>query len=411
MRIATGSRRDMKRCIYIVDDQLPVLETAVIILRGMDVQWEVAGFSDPLEALAAVKVKAPDLILSDQLMPGMQGSQFLEEVRKIAPAVIRVIMSGFVSLNKLTLITSAHQYMAKPFDIARLRDIVRRSFAAQERIANKGLQSVATSLRSIPSLPQVHQSLLEELEDSRTASSAIARMVAEDAGLSIKVLQLANSPLFGQGYLISNPTDAVMCLGTEMIAAIVLSQSLFRHYEAMSHADLDLPRVWSHCWETAYLAQVLCRQKGLQRRKAEEAFLAGLLHEAGRLILVDNFAEQFAAACRDARQAKSPLAPCLLETFQTSPAQLTAYLMELWGMPAEVVTALSFQDHPQLEPGGAFSLTSALYIADHIAARKAPPDDFGVEEWNLAYLRAIGCEDDIPLWEDPLFPRDAGGRH
>jgi HD-like signal output (HDOD) protein len=288
---------------------------------------------------------------------------------------------------------------------------VQRSFAAQERISNKGLQSVATSLRSIPSLPQVHQSLLAELEDSRTASTAIARVLAEDPGLSIKVLQLANSPLFGQGYLITNPTDAVMCLGTEMIAAIVLSQSLFRHYETLSHADLDLSRVWSHCWETAYLAQHLCRQKRVSRRTAEAAFLAGLLHEAGRFILADNFAEQFAAACRDARQAKSPLSPRLLETFQTTPAQLTAYLMELWGMPAEVVTALSFQDNPQEEPGGVFTLTSALYIADHIAARQAPPDDFGVEEWNMPYLRTIGCHDDILLWEKSSFPLDDGGRH
>jgi HD-like signal output (HDOD) protein len=401
----------MKRCIYIVDDQLPVLETAVIILRGMDAQWEVAGFSDPLEALAAVKVRAPDLILSDQLMPGMQGSQLLEEVRKVAPAVIRVIMSGYVSLSKLTLITSAHQYMAKPFDIGKLRDLVQRSFAAQERIVNKGLQTVATSLRSIPSLPQVHQSLLAELENTSTASSTIARMVAEDAGLSIKVLQLANSPLFGQGYLITNPTDAVMCLGTEMIAAIVLSQSLFRHYETLSSADLDLPRVWSHSWETAYLGQLICRQKGLQRRKAEEAFLAGLLHEAGRLILVDNFAGQFATACREARQAKSPLAPRLLENFLTTPAQLTAYLMELWGMPTEVVTALSCLDDPQKEPGGVFSLTSALYVADHLASRKTPPDDFGLEPWNLEYLRSIGCQNDIAVWEDPSFAGDAGGNH
>ena len=398
----------MKRCIYIVDDQLPVLETAVIILRGMDVQWEVAGFSDPLEALEAVKVRAPDLILSDQLMPGMQGSQLLEEVRKIAPAVIRVIMSGYVSLNKLTLITSAHQYMAKPFDIAKLRDLVQRSFAAQERIVNKGLQAMATSLRSIPSLPQVHQSLLAELQDNRTAGSVIARMVAEDPGLSIKVLQLANSPLFGQGSLITNPTDAVMCLGTEMVAAIVLSQSLFRHYETLGHAELDLPKVWSHCWETAYLGQLLCRQKRLPRRTAEEAFLAGLLHEAGRFILVDNFPGQFAAACQGARQLSSPLAPRLLEAFQTTPAQLTAYLMELWGMPANVVTAISFQDNPQQEPGGAFSLTSALYVADHIAGRKTPADTFASEEWNLAYLRSIGCENDIPLWQDPAFPFENG---
>jgi len=72
-------------------------------------------------------------------------------------------------------------------------------------------------------------------------------------------------------------------------------------------------------------------------------------------------------------------------------------------MPAEVVTALSFQDHPQEEPGGTFSLASALYIADHLASRKAPPDDFGVEEWNMPYLRTIGCQDDISLWRTRRF--------
>ncbi len=401
----------MKRCIYVVDDQPAVLDIAVMILCGIDAQWEVTGFSDPFQALAAVKAKAPDLVLSDQLMPGMLGSQLLEEVRNLAPAAMRVIMSGYVSLNKLTLITSAHQYIAKPFDITKLRELVLRSFAAQERISNKGLQAVATSLRSIPSLPQVHQTLLEELQDSRSAGTVIARMVADDAGLSIKVLQLANSPLFGQGYVVTNPTDAVMCLGTEMIAAIVLSQSLFQHYQNLAHADLDLPRVWSHCWETAYLAQYLCRQKKLGQRAPEEAFLAGLLHEAGRFILVDNFPDQFAAACQAARQTQSPLAPRLLETFRTTPAQLTAYLMELWGMPDEVVSAISQQDSPQEEPGGAFSIASALYIADHVAAHKTPPDGFAMEEWNVAYLQTIGCQDDIALWEDPSFPFDSKSSH
>jgi HD-like signal output (HDOD) protein len=316
-------------------------------------------------------------------------------------------MSGYVALNKLTLITSAHQYIAKPFDVTKLRELVQRSFAAQERIANKGLQSMAASLRSIPSLPQIHQSLLAELQDNRAAGASIARMVAQDPGLSIKVLQLANSPLFGQGYLITSPTDAVMCLGTEMITAIVLSQTLFRHYERLARTELDLPRVWNHCWETASLAHYLCRQKRLPRRAAEEAFLAGLLHEAGRLILIDNFPDQFEAACLGARQTKSPLGPRLLEVFQATPAQLTAYLMELWGMPAEAVNAISLQDDPQREPGGVFSLASSLYVADHIASRKTPPDDFALEPWNTAYLAAIGCQDDLARWDAPSFPPDS----
>jgi len=387
------------------------MHSAILVLRALNRQWEVVGFTNPLAALAAVKERAPDLILSDQLMPGMLGSQLLEEVRAVAPAAIRVIMSGYVSLSKLTLITSAHQYIAKPFEVSKLAEVVQRSFAAQEQIHNKGLQTVATSLRSIPSLPQVHHSLLAELQDDRSAATVIARLVGQDAGLSVKVLQLANSPLFGRGCLITNPADAVMCLGTEMLAAIVLSQSLFRHYEFLKHAELDLPRIWHHCWETAYLAQYLCRQKDLPHRAGEEAFLAGLLHEAGRFVLIDNFAGQFHAACQAARQAKSPLGPRLREAFQTTPAQVTAYLMELWGIPATVIAAIALQDQPQQEPGGAFSLASALYVADHIASTKAPPDSFPAEDWNTEYLRAIGCLEDIPAWENQTWPPEGSAQN
>jgi HD-like signal output (HDOD) protein len=399
----------MKRRIYVVDDQAGVLETTVLVLGCFDREWSVQGFQDPLEALAAVKANPPDLILSDQLMPGMQGSQLLEEVRAVSPATIRVIMSGYVALNKLTLITSAHQYLAKPFDTAKLRDLVQRGFAARERITDKGLQEVFIGLRSIPSLRQVHQSLLAELEDSHHATASIGHLVASDAGLSVKVLQLANSPLFGQGSFITSPVDAVFCLGTDLVAALVFSQTLFRHYENHSHQDLDVDRIWSHCWETAFLAQHICREKGLSRKAGEDAFLAGLMHESGRLILSDNFPDRFHAACETARQTKSPLAPCLRETFQAGVPRLCSCLLELWGMPVTVIEAIAAQDNPAAPSDDGFSIAAALYVAEHIASRKFPPDNFVAEDLNTDYLRSVGCAADMPAWEAlPLAERPRG---
>jgi HD-like signal output (HDOD) protein len=394
-----GGKESMKRIIYVVDDEPSVLETTVIILRRLGRDWEVTGFKEPFSALEAVRVKAPDAILSDELMPGMQGSQLLEQVRVLSPSTIRLIMSGCVALNKLTLITSAHQYIAKPFDALKLRDLIQRSFMAQERIANQGLQSVMTSIRSIPSLPQAHHALLAELEDSRTTTTTIARLIGEDPGLSVKVLHLANTALFGQGYLITSPIDAVNCLGTDMISAIVLSQSLFRHYEKLKHSEIDLPQVWSHCWETACLAQRLCREKKLPHKIGEEAFLAGLLHEVGRFILIDNFPDQFQAACDSARQAKIPLTECLRKTFGASPFQMSACVLELWGLPSAIVNCIFFQDNPEKDPAPGFSMTSAFYVADRIASRAFPPDSFPLEDWKTSYLQSVGCADDIPLWE------------
>src|ERR1017187_8756445 len=119
---------DTKRSIYVVDDQEPLLEVTVLALRCMGRDWDVTGFSDPLAALEAVKATEPNAVLSDYLMPGMEGSKLLEQVRISSPATIRLIMSGYVPLDKLTLITSAHQYIAKPFEPGKLRDLILRTF-------------------------------------------------------------------------------------------------------------------------------------------------------------------------------------------------------------------------------------------------------------------------------------------
>jgi HD-like signal output (HDOD) protein len=400
----------MSRSIYVVDDQAQVLESVVLVLRTLGHDWDVTGFNEPLAALEAVKARAPNAILSDQLMPGLLGSELLEQVRILSPGTIRIIMSGCMAMDKLTLITSAHQYLAKPFDAVQLRDMIQRSFAAQERMVDQGLQSVMTSIRSIPSLPQAHHSLLSELKNSQNASSTIARLIGDDPGLTVKVLQLANSSLFGQGSLITDLLDAVNCLGTDMISAIVLAQSLFRHYESLKHREIDLLRVWAHCWETASFAQHLCREKRLPAKTGEEAFLAGLLHEVGRFILIDNFPDRYQAACDSARQSKTPLAPHLREAFQASPSQLSAYVLELWGLPQSVVIGISLQDNPAQDPARHFSMTSALYVADHLASRTLPPDSFSSEDWNAGYLESIGCTDDIPAWDKMAARPSTGSR-
>ncbi len=96
---------------------------------------------------------------------------------------------------------------------------------------------------------------------------------------------------------------------------------------------------------------------------------------------------------------KTPLAPHLREVFRTTPSQITAYILELWGMPASVITAIAQQDAPGADQVGGFSIASALYIADGVASRQTPPDSFAPEEWDSAYLEAIGCLENIPAWE------------
>jgi HD-like signal output (HDOD) protein len=387
------------RLIYVVDDQPAVLEAISLLLESIDPTWRVEGFNNAAAALAAVKTQPPDLVLSDHHMPEVQGSKLLEEVRVAAPNAVRIIMSGYVDIHALSTVISAHQYISKPFDLLEIKDLIQRTFAARARMAHQGLQELVTALRSLPSLPRIYYALLKELRNEGHSLDAVAQLVAQDAGLSGKLLQLANSPLFGPGSLVNSPFDAVLCLGTEMIKAVVLSQEPFRHYAQIQCPEIDLPRLWNHCWQVAHLVQRICLEQELPQAKADEAFLAGLLHEVGKLILIDNFPQQFQAACQAARQARAPLTPFLVQAFHAAPAQLAAYLLELWGLPSAVILAVSCQEHPENDPSRQFSLATALYIADQVATRKSPPDSFAIADWNAGCLQALGCEPDLAVWQ------------
>jgi HD-like signal output (HDOD) protein len=385
--------------VFVVDDQPSALKAVVLLMETLGPGWNVSGFANPMEAVAALKKQVPDLVLSDFNMPEMMGSELLEVVRESAPNAVRIIMSGWVDLTKLSKITSAHQYFTKPFDAVRLKELIRRTFAARESIQDEDLRQLVASLRSLPSLPHVYHTLLSRLDDDDRPSDAIAGLVAHDAGLSSKLLHLANSPLFGRGQHVSDPFDAVLCLGTELIKAVVLSQELFKHYALLKHSDVDVSRLWSHCWDVAELGQYICHQTKGSSSQCEAAFLAGLLHEIGLVILLDNFPQQFGAACDIARKKRSPLSSELIETFEASPPQVAAYLLELWGMPAEVVNAVALHEHPERDSRGQSPLSTVVYTADQISARRAPPHAFAMPDWNVDYLKTLGWWDRIPAWE------------
>jgi hypothetical protein len=80
-------------------------------------------------------------------------------------------------------------------------------------------------------------------------------------------------------------------------------------------------------------------------------------------------------------------------------------------MPAGVIGAIALLDDPAAERASGFTLASALYLANGIAARQVPPDAFGPEEWDRAYLDSIGCLEKLPAWEKlPLEPKAGGAR-
>jgi HD-like signal output (HDOD) protein len=365
----------------------------VVLLGLIDKEWKVEGFVSSVKALERVKAEPPDVLISDQCMPDMPGEQLLEQVWKISPETIRIIISGYVGPGKLSKIPSAHQYIEKPFALHRISSVIRQTFEAQELIKRLNIHDIVVSLHALPTMPPSYHRLLNALDNPNGSNEMIAQIIATDPNLTSRIIKLANSSFYAREVPVTNPLEAVLCLGSEIIKAIVISEQTFSQFISAKSAALQFARNWDHCWATGQLAYDLAIRRGMRGDAPSEAYLAGLLHELGEVALYENFPDKFQAACSKAKEKKQPLFPALQEVFGVNPAYVTAYLLTLWGISKNVVNAALYLNNPSEERASGFNITTVLYIANGLAVRRDPFHGFAIADWDMPYLQRMGAAD------------------
>jgi HD-like signal output (HDOD) protein/CheY-like chemotaxis protein len=381
----------MLKKIYIVDDEPDVRELLRDLLRGLDPSWQVTDFSTPAQTLAAVENSPPDLVLADQKMPGMTGSQMLELIRQTAPQTVRIIVSA--QAGSVEKICAAHQYLCKPFDIGDLGQRVRQALAARASLQNPDLARLVMSLNSFPALPGVYLELVRELEKEDSSLERAAELINKDGSVLTRMLQLANSPLFRGTSVITDSLGALLQLGTSNVKALMLSLHVFQSYHPLHFLEMPVDVLWNHSCQTARLAQEFCLKK-LDKDAADDAFFAGLVHDLGCLILMENGAERYRGVCTLATQEKKPLFEAEQQVFQVTHLEISSFMLRLWGMPETVTEAVTFSSAPWNGPSPhRFNPAVALYMADTLSRQQQPPDRFVTPPLNLDYLDSVEALD------------------
>jgi DNA-binding NtrC family response regulator len=143
--------------ILFVDDEISILDGLRRLLRPLRDEWEVFTANGGLEALALLEREPLDVIVSDMRMPGIDGAQLLEAVRKQHPHMVRIVLSG--QSDQETLLRSigpVHQYLNKPCDLGLLKTAVSRSRALRLAIHDPAVADLAAGISSLPSLPELY---------------------------------------------------------------------------------------------------------------------------------------------------------------------------------------------------------------------------------------------------------------
>ena len=136
----------------------------------------------------------------------------------------------------------------------------------------------------LPSFPQAAAKLLEASKDEKTCLADLAKIVETDPGISVRVLEIVNSAMYGLKRRITALSEAVVFLGLDEIKKLAIGMTVFEKLFKSGRAEkFDRLLFWRHCISTAVLSMEIARQT--QYPDPEEAYIAGLLHDIGKVLL------------------------------------------------------------------------------------------------------------------------------
>lgn len=226
-------------------------------------------------------------------------------------------------------------------------------------------KAILARINTVPSMPSVVMELRKYLNDPEVNFDRLAKVIEYDPGLTVNVLQLANSAYFGWTRTIKTVKEAITRLGTNRVFQMVLCMSvapLVR--KPIKGYDTDSEGLWRHSIATAICAEQLVEMLNL--RDLEEAFTAGLLHDMGKIVL-GTFVEI------DDEPIKEIVASDGLSFNEAEQmvlgidhAEVAAVLLQSWNLPSEVVEAARWHHDPHRADEKYRRIVDLIHVADFL---------------------------------------------
>ncbi|MBW2438691.1 MAG: response regulator [Desulfobacterales bacterium] len=390
-----------KRRILFVDDEPMVLKGLQRSLRKMRAEWEMHFTTSSKEALDILDGAPFDVVVSDLRMPEMDGAQLLAEVKQRHPQLVRIILSGQVEQETtFKSVQLAHQSLSKPCDAEILKHTLNKLFGLRNLLEDESIKRIVSQTETLPSLPAIYSEVINELQSSDPSVKKVGDIIAADLAMTAKILQVVNSAFFGLVRKISNPKEAVMLLGTETIKALVLSVKIFSEFNQKKLSWFNFDALFNHSMSVSMFAQTISKEERLDKYLINNALMAGMFHDLGKLILVANFQESYQKILIEARQNKRSLWELENDMFGTSHAEIGAYLMGLWGVDYPVIEAIAFHHCPGKSLASSTGLLTAVHFGD--AYDRLKNDDNGcgeLKQLDRGYLEYLGVGHRIDDWQ------------
>ncbi|MGE3470299.1 MAG: response regulator [Vicinamibacterales bacterium] len=390
-----------RRRLLFVDDDAPILRALERMMRSYRTEWECHFADDPITALEDVSRLAPDAVVTDMLMPGIDGAELLAEVVQRQPLSARFILSGEVGEGSLVrMARGAHQCLAKPCRGDVLRGVLQEALLDPDEFTTPVVMEGLLRLSRLPvaatHFEALRRTMAQPSSDARD-DHAIA-LIESSGGIAAKVLQIATWARLGLGSPPTDAYDAYFQLGPDAVCAQLESDLLL---PVPPQESTPLQReAWLRAERAARIAGAIGQAEGLLPDDTRRATLVALWTASGPLLLD--------AACRGnglqpAGPAGSPreTSAAEREAFGLSAGAMLSRMLRLWGLSPILAGPVERSDAvPGLPADAALShriAFAAPFLADSLDGDPLPADV-------LAWIAPLDLGERLETW------RRIGGR-
>jgi putative nucleotidyltransferase with HDIG domain len=249
---------------------------------------------------------------------------------------------------------------------------------------------------SLPSLPDVVARISSLIDDPSVGLVDLGRLVAQDPAITARVLRLANSGYYGLSEPVTSPEQAATVIGSRALRNVAMQVSILQRYEHLRGiSDFDLDELWAHSILTARLSQSLA-ERCIDRTGVppDDFYACGLLHDVGKVVMLEGLGDQYVECLRIARRTGAPLHQCEESGLGFSHIEVGALLAQQWKLPERIAHAIEFHHGPSSEVT-AHPHVGVVAVADQIAYRCGSATfDSAVHRLAAFAARVLGIDDE-----------------
>ena len=300
--------------------------------------------------------------------------EFFSLIARQAPKSIRLLIND---TELMEAVSDAHHQLSAPLNSQALVRVLEGTISHHKAITKQVIIKAVNEVKALPSPPKVYMQLNNILREDSSDSERIAQIISQDPALSAKVLQFSNSSALNRGKALYSITDAITKMGVDTLSCIVMTAELFAYEPDI--VDFSIEQEQLHSLAVAKLTASLVKPELKQ-----DALMAGLLHDLGKLVLyeIDPVSTQ-----KFIKHKFSSMDNTLLEQkiFAVNHSHVGGYLLHMWSFPYPVIEAVVLHHSPEKLIKKQFGIAQAVYLANALIREYDVPDAF-ISHYKLTSL-------------------------